>query len=196
MSGWEPDDIGSDSPTLMTGSACGSTTNWWNWVPDHPTGKMPPISPGPPGIDDLVPGGIAASGIQMAVTHLQFFRDIYYRSEHVEDPYEADPTGMNESSNERGIDRFPGRPARVAGTLQQYCPRGGVPAGARRVPDARRQFRQEQGRTTVGKPPRSRQATRGAAVGAGRQSLLHLLAARCAVSPTMVEVSPTARTRY
>ena len=56
-----------------------------------------------PGIDDLVPVGIAASGIQMAVTHLQLFRDIYYRSEHVEDPYEADPTGMNESSNESGL---------------------------------------------------------------------------------------------
>ncbi|HAB13478.1 MAG TPA: signal peptidase I [Planctomycetaceae bacterium] len=56
-----------------------------------------------PGIDDLVPVGIAASGIQMAVTHLQLFRDIYYRSEHVEDPYEADPTGMNESSDEGGL---------------------------------------------------------------------------------------------
>ena len=60
-----------------------------------------------PGIDDLVPVGIAASGIQMSVTHLQLFRDIYYRSERVRDPNTnaANPTPQAESNDETGLIR-------------------------------------------------------------------------------------------
>ena len=43
--------------------------------------------------DDLTPVGIAASGMNVDVAHLQIHRDIYYRSSHVEQPQDFSPWG-------------------------------------------------------------------------------------------------------
>lgn len=43
--------------------------------------------------DDLIPVGIAASGMNVDVAHLQIHRDIYYRSSHVEQSQDFSPWG-------------------------------------------------------------------------------------------------------
>jgi signal peptidase I len=57
--------------------------------------------PGPE-LDDLTPVGIAAQAIEVTVSHLEIFRDIYYRSEEVlnRDTTRFNPTSRNESTQE------------------------------------------------------------------------------------------------